>query len=75
MSLSLSLQMDCNKAEKFDFVSFLAIQSLAAFLHGMLSSPAIPVLGSNPTLILHQPILEAHFQRCRNLLASERKAS
>lgn len=49
--------MDCNKAEKFDFVSSLATQPLAAFLHSMLSPPAAPAPGSNPTLIVHQPTL------------------
>lgn len=53
--------MDCNKAEKFDFVSFLATQPLAAFLHGMLSSASTPPLALTPLRISHQPILEALF--------------
>lgn len=53
--------MDCNKAEKFDFVSSLAAQPLAACLHGMFSTPAAPVPGSNPTLMVHQKIVEALF--------------
>ncbi|XP_007179672.1 glutaminase liver isoform, mitochondrial isoform X1 [Balaenoptera acutorostrata] len=59
--VSSLIKMDCNKAEKFDFVSSLTAQPLAAFLHGMLSIPAAPVPGSNPTLMVHQPILEALF--------------
>lgn len=53
--------MDCNKAEKFDFVSSLAAQPLAAFLYGKVSIPAAPVPGLNRTLMVHQPILEALF--------------
>lgn len=53
--------MDCNIAEKFDFVSSLAAQPLAALLRGKVSIPAAPVPGFNPTLMVHQPVLEALF--------------
>lgn len=57
--------MDCNIAEKFDFVSPLAAEPLAAALRGTVSTPAAPVPGFNPTLMVHQPVLEAFFPEVR----------
>lgn len=65
--------MDCNIAEKFDFVSSLAAQPLAALLRGKVSIPAAPVPGFNPTLMVHQPYWKPYFQKCGHLVSGRKK--